>query len=170
MFNPNLYDEYEQTDVYRNIRHAIGLALSIVGAIMALYIFMNIYRMIRHPAQIELFKQILPDDPNLATLDMGDKTIRIPMGVFYFFGYLIMVFLLMVAAGIGTGFIKLGVGLMYPRVDRLEAKLYRETMKMNNKITELKTRISQGKFPPPKHRDNPPSEEDEFSFGMKHPE
>jgi len=81
-----------------------------------------------------------------------------------------MVLLMLVASGIGTGFIKLGVGLMYPRVDKLEAKLYRETMSLNSKIMELKARVTGVKFVPLKPGEKPHPEEGEFSFGMKHPE
>jgi len=165
MDDQNLYEDSESADIFRKIRYGVGLALSVAGAIMALYIFLMVYRLIKNPSQIELFTRMMPDDPNIRNLDMGDKTIKIPMGVFYFFAYFIMVLLMLVASSIGIGFIKLGVGLMYPRVDKLEAKLYRETMSLNNKIMELKAR-----FVPLKPGQKPPAGEGEFSFGMKHPE
>lgn len=134
---------------------------------MALFIFIHIYQLIKNPDQIELFTHILPDDPNIRELTIDDQQIRIPMGVFYVLACLVMAILLSIASGIGIGFIKAGTGLIYPRVDRLEARLNRETMKLNALIANFKHRTSSSSGTSPRQN---PSPEDAFRFGVNREE
>lgn len=156
-----------QPDFFKSARHFIGIVLIVVGCVMALFIFIHLYQLIKKPEQIKLFTYILPDDPNIRELTIDGKQISIPMGVFYFLAYLVMAIFLSIASGIGIAFIKAGAGLIYPRVDRLDARLTKESMKLNALITRLKYRT------PPSCGTSPqqnPSREDAFRFGINREE
>ena len=162
----DLQDQYgypEQPDFFKRARHFLGIALVVAGCIMALFIFIHIYRLIKKPDQIELFTYILPDDPNIRELTIDDQQISIPMGVFYFFSYMVMAILMYIASSIGIGFIKTGSGLIYPRVDRLEAWLNREAMKLNALISNIKHHVPSSPETPLRQK---ASSEDIFRFGI----
>jgi len=152
MYEQNPYEKTEApTDVYKNIRFGMGIFLSSLGVILAIVIFVFIYKLIKDPTQIGVFRTLIPDEPNVRNLEMNDEVLKIPMGIYYFLSYFVMAILLFICSGIGTGFIKLGVSLIYPRVDKLEAKLNSQTWKLNNKITSLKARIPRfAEVKPPK--------------------
>ncbi|MBN1901557.1 hypothetical protein JW926_09575 [Candidatus Sumerlaeota bacterium] len=163
MENQYQYGSSEQPDIFKSARHFAGIALIVIGCVMALYIFIHIYQLIKKPEQIELVTLMLPDDPNIRELTIDDQQIRIPMGVFYFFAYLIMALLLSIASGIGIGFIKAGAGLIYPRVDRLEARLAKESLKWNSLASRLKSNPS---ILPKTSSDVKPPSDDTFQFGI----
>ena len=140
------YGQMDQEELFNKIRHAAGIVLIAVGLLMALFVFLKIYQLIDQPKQLKVFMTLIPEYSNVRNLEIGGEKVVLPMGLFYFLSYIVMVILLSVASGIGIGFIKAGVGLLYPRVDRLEAKLYKESMKLNNKIDSKIAKLSM-RFP-----------------------
>ena len=131
----------ELDEMLKKGRLFLGGVLSIIGILISLFIFATIYKLIKSPEEIALFNRMFPEGYEVGEMWVGKESVQLPMGIFYFFAYLIGGLLLWIAARIGIELIRVGAGLIYPRVDRLEAKLYRETEKLRNKIAKVKTSI-----------------------------
>ncbi len=128
---------YRRTGVYENkrdIKGFIGLLLITVGILMVFWVFMNVYTMFTHPQELEVFKQLVPDDPELRSLDMDDRKIIIPIVIFHFMAYGSSCLLLLTAGIISSALVTGGVHLLQSDFQKLEEKI--EDLK--NKIDEIK--------------------------------
>jgi hypothetical protein len=135
----NKAEPYEPMEGFRKL---IGIILISIGAIIALWAAVNVYRIFTEPRQLEVFKSIIPDRPELRELDIDGKKVVLPEGLFLFFSYGIAALLLFIATSIGTAFIASGVNLLMSNYRRLELKVTTEMAKLKRKIAETKAAIS----------------------------
>jgi len=136
-------EQYRRPEIYESggggLRTILGIVFIVVGSMMALWTFKNAYGMITNPKEIEIFAQIVPDNPGLRELDFEGKKIIIPIGLFKHFAYFIGGFLLFIASGIAGTFIAGGINLLQSSIQRLEIRLNKKLGIIKDKIlTEVK--------------------------------
>lgn len=131
----------EREEFYRRLRFAIGFILIAIGVIVALWAFSSAYRMFTNPEEIEVFQRIVPETPELRSLDIEGERVLLPLGLFSFMAYVIGCFLLLVAGSIGGAFITGGVRLLQPSVARLERILRREIEGLGARIEDVAGRL-----------------------------
>lgn len=137
-------EQYTSSETYepiKGLRNFIGLILIVVGAIIAIWVIFNVYKMITNPYHLEVFKHIIPDRDEIRELDIDGKKVVLPKGIFHFMSYLIGIFLLSLAVSIAVALIKGGVDLLMSSFQRLELKMTKEFSKLKTKIDETKTLI-----------------------------
>jgi hypothetical protein len=138
-------EHFNGTETYEpmeGLRKLIGMILIAVGAIVAIWAAINIYRTFTDPQQLEVFKNIIPNSPEVRELDIDGKKVVLPEGFFLFMSYGIAAFLLFIASCIGTAFITGGVNLLMSNYRRLELKVTTEMAKLKRKIDETKAIMS----------------------------
>jgi len=124
-------------DVIPRIRAIIGVALVIVGCMMAFWAFANVYKIFTNPEQIEAFKQIAPENPEFRELDIEGRKAVIPEGLFHFMAYVIACFLLLIAGVIGASLVTGGANLLQTSFRRLEAKVDKKMDKLKDKMEKI---------------------------------
>ncbi len=131
------YGGEEGQDVIVRIRTIIGVALVIVGCMMAFWAFASVYKIFTNPQEIEAFKQIAPENPEFRELDIEGKKVVVPEGFFHFMAYVIACFLLLIAGVIGASLVTGGANLLQTSFRRLEAKVDKKMDKLKNKMEEI---------------------------------
>jgi hypothetical protein len=136
------YQSGEQSDATRSPKNIFGALLIIAGVLIAIWVFMNLYRIFTNPQEIEVFKQIVPDNPELRTLDIDGKKVLLPLGIFHFFAYSICGLLLLVGGLMSTGFISSGVNLLIGNVMRIEMSINKAIEGLKKRLDEIKEQFS----------------------------
>lgn len=131
------YGGEESQDVTLRIRTIIGIALVIVGCVMAFWAFANVYKIFTNPQEIEAFKQIAPENPELRELDIEGRKAVIPEGLFHFMAYVIACFLLLIAGVIGASLVTGGANLLQTSFRRLESKVDKKMDKLKDKMEKI---------------------------------
>ena len=131
------FPEPQPVDVRATIGTFLGVILIVVGAIVAVWVLVNVYRMINHPQSLEIFAQMMPEGQEWRELDIDDKKVTLPEGLFRFLGYFLGGFLLSVAAMIAGSFINGGAGLLQPAFQKLAAKIDRKMEDFGKKVAEI---------------------------------
>ena len=137
--------QYKSSNLYEvnwSLKNIFGALLIIAGILLAVWVFMNLYKIFTNPTELEVFKQIVPENPNLRTLDIDGKKVILPLGIFNFFAYGICGFLLLVGGLISTGFISSGVNLLVGNVLGLEMRINRAMVGLKKRIDEIKEQFT----------------------------
>jgi cytochrome c biogenesis protein CcdA len=132
--------QYSRPEVYesgKGFRDFIGIILIVVGVVIALLAVINVYKIFTNPQGIEVFKQIIPDNPETRELDIGGEKVILPKGIFLFMAYSIGCLLLFIAASIATALITSGVNLLQSNFHRLEQKINKEISSLKSKMEEI---------------------------------
>jgi hypothetical protein len=132
------YKEVRTSELNWSLKTFIGLILIIAGILISIWVFMNIYKIFTNPKEIEIFKQIVPNSPELREIEIEGKKIILPPGIFHFMVYLIGCFLLFIAGIIAGGFITGGVNLLQSKTQRLELSFKRKFEILKNKINQIR--------------------------------
>jgi hypothetical protein len=127
----------QSEEFYGKLRTATGLLLIGIGVLIALWAFVNVYRVFTNPDEMAVFGKIVPQSPELRELDIEGDKIVLPVGLFSFMAYFIGCLLLLIAGMIGGAFITGGVGLLQPAVMRLDRRMRAETLSLRSKIEQL---------------------------------
>ncbi len=138
-------EHFNRTETYESMegfRKLIGIILISVGAIIAIWAAINIYRTFTDPRQLEVFKNIIPNSTEIRKMEIDGKKVVLPEGLFLFLSYGIAAFLLFIASCIGTAFITGGVNLLMSSYRKLELKVTTEMAKLKRKIDETKAMMS----------------------------
>ena len=136
------YQSGEQSDAMRSLKNICGALLIAAGVLIAIWIFMNLYRIFTNPQEIEVFNRIVPDNPELRTLDIDGKKVLLPLGIFHFFAYGICGFLLLVGGLMSTGFISSGVNLLIGNVMKIEMRINKAIEDLKKRLDEIKEQFS----------------------------
>ena len=132
----------DRDESLRLLRIGAGLVLLAIGVTMALWAFVGAYRILTEPSNIEIFQTIVPESPELRTLDIDGKKIVLPEGLFRFMAYVIGCLLLLIAGSIGGGFISGGVNLLQFSFARLERQIKREVEGLSAKMEGVARRLN----------------------------
>ncbi len=127
----------ESEEFYRRLRTATGLLLISIGVLVALWAFMNVYKVFTNPDEIEVFRKIVPQSSELRELDIEGDKIVLPVGLFSFMAYSIGCLLLLIAGMIGGAFITGGVNLLQPAVMKLDRRMKAEAVSLRARIEQL---------------------------------
>lgn len=135
---PERHRSAEDSDeMYRRIRTAIGLVLIVAGATMAFWVFVNAYRIFTNPQEIELFREIVPDNPQLRELDIDGKKVILPLGLFNFMAYTLGCLVLVIAGTVGGAFITGGVNILQSNILRFERRLNKRFENLRQKMDRI---------------------------------
>jgi len=135
------FNRPETYDSIKGLRNFIGIALIVIGVIIAAWVIINVYSIVTNPYHLEVFKQIIPDRDEIRELDINGKKVVLPKGVFHFMSYLIGIFLFSLAVSIAVTLIKGGVDLLMSSFQKLELKITKEIGSLKRKIDETKNLI-----------------------------
>ena len=134
-------EEYQlptTSDTIQNIKIIIGIILVIIGVAICIWVFIGVYRIMTNPQEMEAFRKIIPDNQKFRELDMGEEKVVLPEGLYNFLSYIAVIFMLFIAAIVGTALLGSGVSLLQPNWTRLELRLNKRFMKIENKLDEVK--------------------------------
>ncbi|MDQ7781033.1 MAG: hypothetical protein RDV41_15160 [Planctomycetota bacterium] len=120
-----------------DFRAVVGLALLIGGCAMALWVFTNIYGIMKSPGDIGLLKQLSEATFELREVEMDGKKISFSQGFADVVRYALMELYLFVATILTTGVISAGAALVQPGVQRVAARLERKIEGVKGKMEEL---------------------------------
>jgi len=131
------YKGVETAEFYRRLRIIVGLVLIVVGSLMAIWAFTNVYRIFTNPQQLEVFKRIVPDNPEMRVLDIEGREVVLPEGLFHFLAYVVGCLLLIIAGTIGGAIITGGANLMRFDIQRLERGFSKKIEGLKEKMEEI---------------------------------
>ncbi|MCK4526940.1 hypothetical protein KAW18_06180 [candidate division WOR-3 bacterium] len=138
MISERQYGSIGVNETKKHLKFLIAIILITAGIIIALWTITKVYKIFTNPQEIEVFKQIVPDKPEMRELDIAGQKVILPAGIFLFMAYGIGCLLLLVASGIATGLITGGVNLLQSNFQKLETKVITEIENLKVKIDELK--------------------------------
>jgi len=144
MMDMNPYQHQKPADSYKSIRFGAGIVLMAVGVLMVIFIFIQVYTLIRNPEKLVFYSRMLPVDSEGEGLMIGEERIILPRAVFHFLSYLVACLLFSIGAGIGASLIKAASSLIYPRTELLQAMFLKEKEKLGSRIRNLEEKIKQG--------------------------
>jgi hypothetical protein len=133
----------DRDDLFRRLRVGAALVLLGIGIAMALWAFGGAYRIFTEPQRIEVFQAIVPENPDLRTLEIDGEEIVLPEGLFKFMAYVIGCLLLLIAGSIGGGFISGGVNLLQSNIARLESRMTKKVEGLGAKLEDIAERLNQ---------------------------
>lgn len=132
-----LFHEADSGETGNNLRTFIGLILVVAGVGIGFWTILNIFTIFSDPTQLEVFRQIVPDDPEIREMDFEGKKITLPAGLFHGIAYGVGSFLLFVAAILAGGLISGGVSLLQPSVQKLQNKIISRLDGLKKQLAEM---------------------------------
>ena len=81
------YGNIEREPDLKAAKNFAGFVLLILGALLALWICVNIYTIFTNPQKIEVFRQIIPADPAAKEFAIDGKMVSLPYGLLVFLAY-----------------------------------------------------------------------------------
>jgi hypothetical protein len=138
MIKEEQYEQLENSDRGMDIKTLIGTILITIGIIIAIWVFLNIFRIFTNPKNIEVFRQIINEKTVLKVIHFEGKNILIPDAIINFLAYLICIMLLGIAGTIAIGFISGGVNLLQSNFLKLQLLLAQYNKKSSIKMDEIK--------------------------------
>ncbi|MEW6350060.1 MAG: hypothetical protein AB1646_13420 [Thermodesulfobacteriota bacterium] len=118
------------------VREALGIALVIIGAAMAIWVFAQVYGMFRDPHKLTPFKKLVSDhlEGSFSGADVNAKLV-IPRE---FLAYVIPILLLVVASGVASILVTGGANLAYGGYQRFLTRVSALEFKLNRAIDGVK--------------------------------
>jgi len=93
---------------FSDVKTLFGYFLLIVGIMISLWVFMNIYRIFNDPAQIEIFRNMLPQDSGAREIMIEGRKIVLPAVILNISAYFLGTFLMFIAGTIAGFFFRSG--------------------------------------------------------------
>jgi len=138
MSSEEKYRRPEILEAGLQVRTIIGSVMIIVGIILVLWVGINIYKIYTNPREIEVFKQIIPDSPELREMEIDGKKVILPAGLFHFLSYSAGCFILFIGGVIGGGLITAGVNLLQLNLQRLERRMGRKIDDLKDELNKMR--------------------------------
>lgn len=118
-----------------------GFILILTGALIAFWVFLNVYKIFTHPEEMVRFQQLVSSQLEaLVSSEKEEVKVIIPGEVL---AYIVPLFLLMIAVGVASVFIKGGVSLLYGSFQRFLLRIARLEHKMGREIDSVKDSIKE---------------------------
>ena len=92
----------------------LGIFLIILGVCISLWVVFAIIKLVDDPSGFVSFNQLIPDSEEARTVAFNNDSVKLPLELFRFLGYLLIVILIGTVASIGTKIIASGTRLLLP--------------------------------------------------------
>lgn len=135
-------DSMDNQPFGQKLRNIFGAVMLIVGIIVAIWVFINLFKIFTNPRSMEVFKEIIPGRTSMRILEIDGKEVILPESIFSFFAYVIGLAILFVTGMLATSFISGGVNLMVGNVMKVEMRINRAIEGLRKKIDGLKEQFT----------------------------
>ncbi|MCO6429507.1 MAG: hypothetical protein J5J00_01510 [Deltaproteobacteria bacterium] len=98
----------------RYFANIVGAVLVGFGSFVMYQVLVKLRDFIEAPENLKVFLALVPEDPLLRTMVVGEQSIVLPVIAFHYAAYFICIFLLFLAALVGGRLLINGISLIVP--------------------------------------------------------